>query len=46
MEHDELRCEDPDEQKERLHGHLLMLISNSKLGNPGRVRKWALQCDW
>ena len=25
MEHEELRCDDSDEQRERLHGHLLML---------------------
>ncbi|GJL80151.1 MAG: hypothetical protein NPINA01_31400 [Nitrospinaceae bacterium] len=25
MEHEELRCDDPDEQRERLHAHLLML---------------------
>ena len=26
MEHEELRCDDEDEQRERLHAHLLMLI--------------------
>lgn len=26
MEHEELRSDDPDEQRERLHGHLIMLI--------------------
>jgi hypothetical protein len=25
MEHEELRCDDPDEQRDRLHGHLIML---------------------
>jgi hypothetical protein len=31
MEHEELRCEDPDEQRERLHGHLLMLTLERSL---------------